>query len=114
MGERRSGQPPQRSGAGLRRWFRRFRTDFSGAHPEKQVAQIYYISAILAVAGSLAAGLWAFGKHFWAQESATESPATTTSESAAATRSVSPQALSIVVLPFVNLSGDAAQDYFAD
>src|SRR5215468_291263 len=41
----------------LRTWWKRFRAEFIRAHPEKQVAQIYYIMAILAVAGSLVAGL---------------------------------------------------------
>src|SRR5262245_55410054 len=52
-------------------WWRRFRNDFSSAEPEKQVAQIYYITAVLAVLGSLLAGLWAFGEHLWPDKSAT-------------------------------------------
>lgn len=107
-------QPLQGVSNWWRNWWKQFRTDFYTAHPEKQVAQVYYITAILAVAGSIIAGVWAFGRHFWAEESALTPPSTVTSESPVATQAASPRSLSIVVLPFVNLSGDAAQDYFAD
>src|SRR5215472_3742170 len=93
-------------------WWRRFRNDFSTAEPEKQVAQIYYITAVLAVLGSLLAGLWAFGEHFWPDKSAT--PIQKTSETAVTADPAPPPTLSIVALPFANLSGDPAQDYFAD
>src|SRR5215471_9598700 len=93
-----------------RAWWRRFRKDFSSAEPEKQVAQVYYITAVLAVLGSLLAGLWAFGEHLWPDKSA---PAQKTLEPVAA-ESAPPPTLSIVTLPFANLSGDPTQDYFAD
>src|SRR5262245_36707424 len=93
-------------------WWRRFRNDFSSAEPEKQVAQIYYITAVLAVLGSLLAGLWAFGEHLWPDKSATAIQKT--SETTVTTDAVLPRTLSIVALPFANLSGDPTQDYFAD
>jgi len=104
----------QRRGGGTwwRVWWQRFRNDFSTAEPEKQVAQIYYITAVLAVLGSLLAGLWAFGEHFWPDKSAT--PIQKTSETAVTADPAPPPTLSIVALPFANLSGDPAQDYFAD
>lgn len=98
------------SDAWWRAWWQRFRNDFSSAEPEKQVAQIYYITAVLAVLGSLLAGLWAFGEHLWPDKSA---PAQKTLEPVAA-ESAPPPTLSIVTLPFANLSGDPTQDYFAD
>src|SRR5262245_20071128 len=91
-----------------RLWWQRFRADFYAAHPEKQVAQIYYITAILAVMGSLAAGLWALGIDLWSEKSALtpQNPAGTRGTTAT-TKPTSTPELSIVVLPFVNLSGDA-------
>jgi len=100
-------------GAAWRVWWRRFRTEFFAAHPEKQVAQIYYVTAILAVIGSIIGGLWAFGGHFWAEKSAPKN-STVTAETLVGAKPPSAPALSIVVLPFVNLSGDATQDYFVD
>jgi len=93
-------------------WWRRFRNDFSSAEPEKQVAQIYYITAVLAVLGSLLAGLWAFGEHLWPDRSATAIQKI--SESKVTIDAAPPPKLSIVALPFANLSGDLTQDYFAD
>ena len=96
-------------------WWQKFRTEFSSAEPGKQVAQIYYITAILAVMGSLLAGIWAFGEHFWPERS--EKPgqsSTATGETSVKPDTAPAPALSIVALPFVNLSGDATQDYFAD
>src|SRR5215831_4397865 len=105
----------QAVGGWLPNWWKRFITEFYGAHPEKQVAQVYYITAILAVAGSILAGLWAFSKHFWAEESASAPQhSTLTTEALVGTQSAPARALSIVVLPFANLSGDAALDYFTD
>src|SRR5215510_16143378 len=95
-----------------RAWWRRFRKDFSSAEPEKQVAQIYYITAVLAVFGSLLAGLWAFGEHFWPDKLATSLQKT--SETTVTADAALPPTLSIVALPFANLSGDPTQDYFAD
>jgi len=96
-----------------RAWWRRFRKDFSSAEPEKQVAQVYYITAVLAVLGSLLAGLWAFGEHLWPDKSST--PVQKTSETTiTAGAAPPPPTLSIVALPFANLSGDPTQDYFAD
>jgi TolB-like protein/Flp pilus assembly protein TadD len=95
-----------------RAWWRRFRKDFSSAEPEKQVAQVYYITAVLAVLGSLLAGLWAFGEHVWPDKSPTS--VQKTSETTVTADAAPPPTLSIVALPFTNLSGDATQDYFAD
>src|SRR5262249_20306545 len=94
-----------------RAWWRRFRNDFSSAEPEKQVAQVYYITAVLAVMGSLLAGLWAFGEHLWPDKSAT--PVQKMSGTTITADAAPPPTLSIVALPFANLSGDATQDYFA-
>jgi TolB-like protein/cytochrome c-type biogenesis protein CcmH/NrfG len=103
------------AGSPTNNWWKRFRAEFSAMHPEKQVAQIYYITAILALAGSIVAGIWAFGEHFWSGEPApAPQSAPATAQSAAATQSVPAASLSIVVLPFVNLNGDPAQDYFVD
>jgi adenylate cyclase len=102
-------------GTPLRNWWQRFSTEFSGAHPEKQVAQVYYITSVLAVTGSLVAGLWAFGEHFWPEQSTLAPPqAAVTPQATVATRPTPAPSLSIVVLPFVNLGGDSAQEYFAD
>jgi TolB-like protein/Flp pilus assembly protein TadD len=93
-------------------WWQQFRADFSSAHPEKQVAQVYYISSVLAVTGSVVAGFWAFGEHLWFDKSTPHPSAT--SPATVATEFAGARALSIAVLPFANLSGDAAQEYFAD
>jgi adenylate cyclase len=95
-----------------RAWWQRFRQDFSSAEPEKQVAQVYYITAVLAVIGSLLAGLWAFGEHVWPDKSAI--PVQKTSGTTITADATPPPTLSIVALPFANLSGDPTQDYFAD
>src|SRR5262245_26941921 len=95
-----------------RAWWQRFRQDFSSAEPEKQVAQVYYITAVLAVIGSLLAGLWAFGEHLWPDKSPTS--VQKTSDTTVTADAAPPPTLSIVALPFANLSGDPAQDYFAD
>jgi TolB-like protein/DNA-binding SARP family transcriptional activator len=105
--------PAQHGDKGWRSWWRRFYGEFSDALPEKQIAQIYYITAILAVTGSLIAGIWAFGQGYFFKNSAMETehsakePVITAANQGSA-------ALSLVVMPFVNLSGDASQDYFAD
>jgi TolB-like protein/Flp pilus assembly protein TadD len=104
---------PQRKGVvgWSRSWLRRYGAEFNVAQPETQVAQVYHITAILAVLASVLAGLWAFGEHFW--EPTPAPPLAVTSEAAVSAMAVSAP-LSLVVLPFVNLSGDAAQEYFAD
>ena len=106
--------PRRGIGAWLRNWWQVFRSE-SAAHPDTQVAQVYYLTTILAVMGSLIAGIWAFGEHFWSDRSlpAPEHSAATPDTTVAARGAPAPS-LSIVVLPFVNLSGDAAQEYFAD
>jgi TolB-like protein/Flp pilus assembly protein TadD len=93
-------------------WWQRFRSDFSSAEPGKQVAQIYYVATILTVLGSVMAGLWAFGEHIWPEKPTLSPNSSVSSEVPAASVVASP--ISIVALPFVNLSGDPAQDYFAD
>jgi TolB-like protein/DNA-binding SARP family transcriptional activator len=114
-GEQKTEQHMERVGSWWRNWWQHFRSEFYEAHPEKQVAEVYYITAILALTGSLIAGLWAFSEHFWSEKPAmgTQNSALTP-ETAAATRTTPAPSLSIVVMPFVNLSGDAAQEYFAD
>ena len=97
------------AGAGWRNWWRQFRSEFSNAHPDKQLSQIYYIAGILAVTGSVVAGIWAFGEILLENGTPLKKPeATDVTETAPA------PSLSIVVLPFVNLSNNAAEDYFAD
>ena len=100
-------------GIWLLNWWRQFRTEFYVAHPEKQVAQIYYITSVLVGVASVIAGLWAFGEHFWVEKTAV-APSTVTSEATVTTKATPAPSLSIVVLPFKNLSGDTAQEYFAD
>src|SRR5215471_8720128 len=58
--------PAERDGS----WWQRFRTEFLGAHPENQVAQVYHLTAIVAVAGSLVGGVWAFGEYIWSEKPA--------------------------------------------
>lgn len=92
-----------------RRWWREFKSEFSSAGPTSQVSQIYYISAILAVMGSIIAGVLTVGGDLFSSKSVLpHSTAEPTEASAVASK------LSIAVLPFVNLSGDPSQDYFAD
>ena len=109
--EQRAEQQVEGVATWWRSWWQQFRTEFNVAHPEKQVAQVYYITAILAVTGSMIAGLWAFGQHFWSEKLA---PAPQYSPVTAAIEATPARSLSIVVLPFDNLSGDPAQEYFAD
>jgi TolB-like protein/Tfp pilus assembly protein PilF len=100
------------AGPWRREWWRRFRSNFSSAEPERQVTQIYEVTAILAVLGSVIAGLWAFGEHLWPGKPTLPASSSVSREMPAVSEAASP--VSIVVLPFVNLSGDSAQDYFAD
>ena len=90
-------------------WWHQFRSEFSGAGPTKQVSQIYYISGILAVIGSLIIGILTLGGDFFSGKSVLTHPATEPTDASI----VAPK-LSIAVLPFANLSGDVNQDYFAD
>jgi TolB-like protein len=101
-------------GAHLRHWWQLFRSDFFVAHPEEQVEQVYYITAIVAVAGSLIAGLWAVGSHLLFERSLAPEYAIVTAETTGVTQATPAPSLSMVVLPFLNLSGDAAQEYFSD
>jgi TolB-like protein/cytochrome c-type biogenesis protein CcmH/NrfG len=105
----------ERIGPWWHNWWREFRAEFHTAHPDKQLSEIYYISGILAVTASLVAGLWALGHQVLFERSPPEGkhlsrPIETTVPAQHAPAS----ALSLVVLPFVNLSGTAAQEYFAD
>jgi TolB-like protein/cytochrome c-type biogenesis protein CcmH/NrfG len=102
-------QQTQGANAGWRNWWRQFRSDFSSAHPDKQLSQIYYIAGILAVAGSVFAGIWAFGAFLFESTTPLGKP-----EATAVTETAPAPSLSIVVLPFVNLSNNVADDYFAD
>jgi TolB-like protein/cytochrome c-type biogenesis protein CcmH/NrfG len=95
-------------------WWQRYRAEFNASHPETQVAQIYHVTAILALAGSVIAGVWAFGEHFWPDTTAPMPKSAVTAPEATVADQAASAPLSIVVLPFVNLSGDAAQEYFAD
>ena len=75
--------PAKQADKRWRSWWRRFYAEFYSAHPDKQIAQIYYIATILALTGSLIAGIWAFGGEFFFKKSALEAgrpakePATT-------------------------------------
>ena len=88
-------------------WVQRFLAEFHLSAPQKQVEQIYQITATLAVIGSVLAGLWAAYGFFWP-----EKPETVETTILAKVKSA--PKLSIVVLPFANLSGDAGEEYFAD
>ena len=88
-------------------WLQQFLAEFHVSAPQKQVEQIYQITATLAVIGSVIAGLWAGAEYFWPDKPETAERAIS------AKLKIAPK-LSIVVLPFANLSGDPAQDYFAD
>jgi len=48
-----------------RGWLQRFLAEFHVSAPQKQVEQIYQITATLAVIGSVIAGLWAGAEYFW-------------------------------------------------
>ena len=99
---------------GLRTWWQEFRATFSAAHPEKQVEQVYHVTAIAAVIASIIGGLWALAADSW--DNRADIPLGTSAAAGGTngpTATESPK-LSIVVFPFVNLNGDAAQDYFVD
>src|SRR5262245_37054968 len=85
-------------GTWLWNWWRQFRSEFYVAHPEKQVEQLYYITATLAVMVSVIAGLWAFGKHFWFEKSAAVPQySTVTPEATVTTQAIPAPSLSVVV-----------------
>jgi TolB-like protein len=90
-------------------WWNQFKSEFSVGGPTKQLSQIYYISGILAVIGSLIVGILTLGGDFFSGKSVLPHPATGPTDGAI----VAPK-LSIAVLPFANLSGEVNQDYFAD
>src|SRR5215469_11520807 len=90
-----------------RGWLQRFLAEFHLSAPQSQVEQIYQITATLAVIGSVIAGLWAGAEYFWPDKPETAERAIS------AKLKIAPK-LSIVVLPFTNLSGNPEQDYFAD
>jgi TolB-like protein len=99
----------------LRNWWQQFLAEFHGAHPDKQISQIYYITGILAVAVSLMAGLWALGERTLFEGSPAEGQhASRPFGTTVTTRHPPAPSLSLIVLPFINLSGDAAQEYVAD
>jgi TolB-like protein/Tfp pilus assembly protein PilF len=72
--------------------------------------------AIVATLGSVLVSLVAY--KFWSPTHVTEPPAVTSAAPATAPTATAaafdPPPHSIAVLPFVNMSGDASQDYFAD
>jgi TolB-like protein/tetratricopeptide (TPR) repeat protein len=84
-----------------------FLAEFHVSAPQKQVEQIYQLTATLAVIGSVIAGVWAASEYFWPVKRET-------AETTMSARLKPAPKLSIVVLPFANLSGDATQEYFAD
>jgi adenylate cyclase len=88
-------------------WLQQFLAEFHVSAPQKQVEQIYQVTATLAVIGSVIAGVWAAGEYFWPEKRET-------AETTISARLKPAPTLSIVVLPFANLSGDATQEYFAD
>jgi TolB-like protein len=73
---------------------------------------------LMLLVGFVAALAYFAADKFWISKrvAMSESPTTTAPAGAAATRAVpfSPPAHSLAVLPFVNMSGDPAQDYFSD
>jgi class 3 adenylate cyclase/TolB-like protein len=75
--------------------------------PRPSSLSVYRIAAILAVVGALTVALWAIAGHF-------EHKKTATPETALFDKLKLAPRLSIVVLPFSNLSDDAGKDYFAD
>jgi adenylate cyclase len=73
-------------------------------------------ASIIAVMGLAVAGVWWQGLHKEASTAAVQSPAATQLKSSAANAiagATSPR-LSVVVLPFTNLSNDPEQEYFVD
>jgi len=92
-----------------RAWWSQFKSEFSVAGPTRQVSQIYYISGILAVIGSLIVGILTLGGELFSGKSVLPHL-----ERSPTDASIVAPKLSIAVLPFANLSGDSNQDYFAD
>src|SRR5215469_7897520 len=49
-------------------WLLQFLAEFHVSAPQKQVEQIYQVTATLAVIGSVVAGVWAAGEYFWPEK----------------------------------------------
>jgi adenylate cyclase len=84
--------------------------------PKKRSAIAPLVAAIAALLVVIAGGAWYFLVLSRPVVTVTSGPATVAANTAAIAPSAPPEAkhLSIVVLPFKNLSGDPNQDYFAD
>ena len=84
--------------------------------PKRRSALAPLVAAIAALFVAIAGGAWYFLVANRPIAIVASGPATVAANSAAIAPSAPPEAkhLSIVVLPFKNLSGDPAQDYFAD
>jgi adenylate cyclase len=79
--------------------------------PNKRVAPTPLLAAIAALLAVIAAGAWYLLDEHRRADVATKAPAPIASNTVAPAEA---KHLSIVVLPFANLSNDPAQDYFAD
>src|SRR5262249_4010195 len=73
-------------------------------------------AALLAISAVAVVGLgWLVADRlFWSKRAEANSPSSSTTPTAAPSTAFSPPPHSIAVLPFVNMSGDASQEYFSD